>query len=115
MSQSTKKLDLELLKLIMIQIEGEESPDLSKYTKKQILYNQSEILEIGWANGRPLRGDDEIKAVIITSLTFKGHQALEAMRDDTKLNKLKASIQKHGVSFSLSALQIAINQIFGSS
>lgn len=104
------KLDIELLKLLMIQAEGEDSPDTSQYTREQIVYHKNKMLDAGWAEGAPLKGDDVVKAVVITDLTFAGHQALSAMRDDTTWNKIKTAIQKHGGSLTLAILQSAITQ-----
>lgn len=104
------KLDIELLKLLMIQAEGEESPDISAYTKEQILYHKNKMLDAGWAIGQPLHGDDKLLAVAIDDLTFAGHQALEVMRNNTAWSKIKASVQKHGGALTITILKSLISQ-----
>lgn len=104
------KLNVELLKLLMIQAEGEESPDISQYTEEQILYHKDKILEAGWAKGQPLYGDDKLMAVAIDDVTFAGHEALNVMRNDTIWGKVKTAIKMHGGSVSLAVLQSLITQ-----
>lgn len=104
------KLDIELLKLLMIQAEGEESPDISAYTKEQILYHKDKMLDAGWANGERAHGDDKLLDVAIDDLTFAGHQALDVMHNSTAWSKIKASVKKHGGDLTLIILKSLITQ-----
>ena len=108
--EGNMKLDVELLKLLLIQAEGEESPDISPYTKEQILYHKNKMLDAGWAIGQPIHGDDKLLAVAIDDLTFAGHQALDVMRNSTAWNRIKTAIQKQGGTLTLAILKTLITQ-----
>lgn len=82
------KLDLELIDKLLFWVEGDKKIDLAAYEQETLLYHKSKLIEAGLAKGKVLRGDDEIKAVALTELTWDGHQALNNAR---KLRQLRES------------------------
>lgn len=46
------KRDFELIRLLLLELEGEESVDLSSYTPEQVNYHKALIKEAGFAEGK---------------------------------------------------------------
>lgn len=82
------KLDMDLIDKLLFLLEGDKKIDLAPYEQETLLYHKNKLIEAGLAKGKVLRGDDEIKAVALTELTWDGHQALNNAR---KLRPLEES------------------------
>jgi hypothetical protein len=99
------KRDLDLIRLILIELEGEEAVDLSKYTEDQINYHKALLIEARLAKGRPhysSRGgehSDEIPDdVYIERLTWNGHEFLDQARSGTAWERAKKFVLEKGLS-----------------
>ncbi len=108
------KRDFELVRQLLLKLEGEESVDLSSYTQEQLNYHKALIKEAGFAEGiihypSTLRTDVPDRA-ILKRLTWKGHEFLDKAKNDKVWNKAKTIIKEKGVSLSLDALQIALGE-----
>jgi len=97
------KRDLELIKLLLREEEGEEpKPDLSPYTEEQILYHLDLMEEAGLVVGTIGRGGNgEVYTVSIDRLTNLGHDFLDASRSDTVWLKFKQALLKVGGGISM--------------
>jgi hypothetical protein len=106
------KRDFELVRKLLIELEGEDSVDLSPYTKEQVNYHKALIKEAGFAEGTihypSTHQTDVPDLAMLKRLTWEGHEFLDKAKNDTVWNKAKAIIKDKGVSLSLDALKIAL-------
>jgi hypothetical protein len=90
---------MDLIRLLLFQIEGEESPDLAGYTREQILYHKRLLIEAGLAHGRVMeKGGGEPTSVAATRLSWEGHEFLDAARNQSLWNKANEIISRVSVS-----------------
>ena len=95
---------MDLIRLLLFQIEGEQEPDLSDYSNKQIQYHQRLLIEADLVHGiaeEVLGGDFFIN---ITQPTWKGHEFIEAARNDSIWNKVKGRVSKLNTAMTLPIL-----------
>lgn len=102
--------DLDLIRLLLLEIEGEEpKPDLSAYDYSKQVYHLTLIVEAGLAEGHVV--DDSMgnpAEVIVRRLTWKGHEFLDAARNDTIWNKAKGQFKEKAVSISFDMLKVVL-------
>lgn len=109
------KRDFDLIRLLLIQIEGEEKVNLSEYTEDQIKYHKALLIEAGLADGNirySSRKNSEIPdKVYIKRLTWEGHEFLNKARNDSTWEKAKKHVINQSLSLSFDALKIALNYV----
>jgi len=108
------KRDFELVRQLLLELEGEESVDLSSYTQEQVDYHKALIKEAGFAEGiihypRAHQTDVPDRA-ILNRLTWEGHEFLDKAKNDKVWNKAKNIIKDKGASLSIDALKIALGE-----
>lgn len=102
------KRDLDLIRALLTQFEGlpldggviANELALEPWTKDQIVYHCFLMSESGLIHARQvntLRG----KNIIVLSLAAAGHDYLDAVRNDTIWNKVKARLEVEGTAGSL--------------
>lgn len=76
------KRDKKLLELLLREVEGEDPrPDLSPYTQQQQADHLAQLIQMGYAEGRVVLGNEgEVAAARATSLTPAGHDFIERLR-----------------------------------
>jgi len=108
------KRDFELVRKLLLELEGEESVDLSTYTQEQVNYHKALIKEAGFADGvihyPSTHQTDVPDRTMLNRLTWEGHEFLDKAKDDKVWNKAKSIIKDKGVSLSLDALKIALTE-----
>jgi len=106
--------DFELIRLLLLELEGEESIDLSSYSADQMNYHKALIKEAGFAEGNihypSTHRTDVPDRAILKRLTWDGHEFLDKAKNEKVWNKAKALIKERGVSLSLDALKIALTE-----
>jgi len=110
------KRDFELIRKLLLDIEGEKS-DLRSYTEDQILYHKALLLEGGLAEGpKPhysSRRFSEIPdIVIIHKLTWEGHNFIDSIRDEGRWQKAKDWIRETGKILTIETIKEAISTLF---
>ena len=104
--------NFELVRQLLLELEGEESVDLSSYTQEQLNYHKALIKEAGFAEGiihyPSTHQTDVPDRAMLKRLTWEGHEFLDKAKNDKVWNKAKTIIEDKGVSFSLDALKIAL-------
>jgi len=99
----TMKRDMDLIRLLLLNHEGATPCDLSGYTQEQIAYHDCLLIDAGLVRGAIAKGSSgEWKAVHIIGLNWIGHDFLDAARNETIWNQLKAKLKK-------SALELPID------
>ncbi len=99
------KRDMELVRALLLDIEGEDKPDLSKWSEKQQLYHLDILIEAGLVLGYPIKdGKGETATVETIRLTWDGHEFLDAARNEKVWSKAKEKLKTVGGSVSLPVL-----------
>jgi Hypothetical protein (DUF2513) len=108
------KRDFELIRSLLLELEGEESIDLSSYTADQVNYHKALVKEAGFADGiinYPSSHQTDVPDLaILKRLTWEGHEFLDKAKNEKVWNKAKALIKERGISLSLDALKIALTE-----
>lgn len=108
------KRDFELVRLLLLELEGEEPADVSAYTKDQVHYREALITEAGFAEGMihypSSRLPDIPDVAVLHRLTWEGHEFLDKARSDKTWNKAIALVKDKGLSLSLDAIKIALGE-----
>ena len=104
------KLDLDYIKEILTQIENvadgisEQEVKVSETSPAEVkrqAYHYRILLDADLIDGRILDAgsrDGRAEFILYRGLTIHGHQALEAMRNDTIWNKVKSLVKSAGVA-----------------
>ena len=97
---------MEIIRQLLLQVEEDRySQDVPGYEPADVAYNAALILEQGLANGPdPIRMHGHIVRVDLDSLTWAGHDFLDAARDETIWNKAKEKFMKPGLSWTFGVL-----------
>lgn len=95
--------DMDLVRLILFDVEGEEKPDLSNFSKEQLNYHKVLLIDAGLVEGKVGYGT-KISVVKIIRLTWQGHEFLSAARNNSVWNKAKEMIAKANVSSTIPIL-----------
>lgn len=101
------KRDMELVRLILLNIEGTTDVDLASYSDEQINYHQKLLYDRGFINGvaYPVLSRWEI---IDPELTWEGHDFLDDARDDRVWQEAMRQIGKNVGSVSLDVLKAVL-------
>jgi hypothetical protein len=107
------KRDMDLIRLLLLQAEGERpAPDLSAYTEEQQVYHSALIIEAGLVHGEVISGGDgQLRATVILRLTWKGHEFLDAARNDTIWKKAAEKTRKAGVQVTVAVLEELLKKL----
>jgi len=101
------KRDMELIRLELLRVEGEQPvPDFGDYTEEQQVYHMALCIEAGLADGVvQTDGNGYPSGTVAIRLTWKGHEFLDAARNDTIWKKALGHIKKAGVQVTLPVLE----------
>lgn len=103
------KRDLDLIRLILLEVEEGDSFPLDTYTMAQILYHKNLLIEANLVYGKTLYGEDRILAVVIDRLTWEGHEFLDTIRHPAVWQQTKATVNKFGSAPIVVIKEIAIH------
>lgn len=111
------KRDMDLIRWLLLQLEARDSfepvrcvellPDVdsnTQYTPQEVEYNTRLLIEAGLISGEVKLGTRKEKyRVYIERLTWKGHEFIDAARDETRWNQTKRwlSEKSGGLAYSL--------------
>ncbi len=109
------KRDFDLVRLLLLNIEGESEVDLSGYNTKKIDFHKALLIDADFAEGiihkHTMRIDGIPDYVDIKRLTWEGHEFIDKSRDVGVWEKAKNSLFKKGLVLSFFALKSALNEI----
>lgn len=100
------KRDMDLIRLLLLDVEGEGKPDLSAYTEEQKVYHLALLIEADLVEGAVLHDSQGFPAgVHATKLAWEGHEFLDAARNDTIWRKTLEKVKGAGATVSMSILK----------
>ena len=101
------KRNMELIRLSLLEVEREEpAPDLSGYSEDQKVYHMALCIEAGLVDGVIVPdGNGYPAATSAIRLTWKGHEFLDAARNDTIWKKTLGHVKKAGIAATLPVLE----------
>ncbi len=106
------KRDMSLIRLILLDQEAEHEADLSGFSEDQIVYHCALLIEAGLLHGSVLRdGEGKARGAAIISLTWAGHDFLDAARNESAWNKTKQITKEKGVSLSFELFKELLSSI----
>lgn len=109
------KRDFDLIRILLLEREGDTLVDLSPYNQDQINYHKALIIEAGLAEGPVHYPSSHVTdipdAVDLLKLTWEGHEFLDKARSDTTWNRAKSFLHDKGVTLSLEALKIGLTEV----
>jgi hypothetical protein len=107
------KRDMNLIRLVLLDTEGEEpKPDLSAYSEQQLVYHSALLIEAGLVHGAiGPDSDGQPASTMISRLTWHGHEFLDAARNETIWKKAGEQIEKSGVDVTFSLLVEILKQL----
>ena len=104
------KRDLDLIRQILLEVEKKEKPigwidiQVKGYSNEQVAYHVKLLAVEGYMNAKDLSTKTEFDYKPIR-LTLRGHDFLNAARDDTVWNQVKETVGNKIVSTSLEVLK----------
>ena len=106
--------DLDLIRLLLFELEGEESVDLSDYSTEQLNYHKALVVDAGFAEGvinystAKNASPDIPDLALLNRLTYAGHAFLDNARSEKVWNKAKGLVKQNGLALTLEAMKIAL-------
>ncbi len=105
------KRDMDLIRLLLLEVGDVKEVDLSSYTNDQILYHSALLIESKYCRGFVLRGNDgQLHGANIIALKWKGHNLLDAGRDEEIWEKVKEKISIAGGAYTMGILLDMLKQ-----
>ena len=100
------KRDMDLIRLLLLQIEGEPpAPHLSGYTDQQKLYHLALLIEADLVDGRVVHnGQAEVAQAHVIRLTWKGHEFLDAARDQGVWDQAWKKLREQGFQVTIAVM-----------
>ena len=102
------KRDMELIRIILLDTEGETQVDLSPYNEEHLKYHKKLLLDRGFIEGIEISSLVGLSEVIIESLTWAGHDFLDDARDDRVWQEAMQEIGKYVGSASLDVVKAVL-------
>ncbi|CCI26167.1 MULTISPECIES: DUF2513 domain-containing protein [Microcystis] len=106
--------NIDLIRLILLDLEKEIEVDLSSYSGNEVNYHKALLIEAGLLHGNvhyPSTHKTDIPdLVIINRITWEGHEFLDKARSDTVWNKAKSLVKEKGLSLSMDIVKISLGE-----
>jgi hypothetical protein len=102
--------DMDLIRKLLLKLEDHEPVDLSPYTEEQIGYHVALLVESGLAHGQVLSYYPQ-QSGAAHSLTWAGHEFLDAARSQTLWNQAKQRFAQSGVEMTIDTAKAVLAAI----
>src|SRR6266498_192497 len=97
---------MSLIRLLLLRMEGEEEVDLAAYTEEQLIYHSALLVEAGLIDGAiRTNAQGYPNGVASIRLTWKGHEFLDAARNDSIWQKTTGTVRSKGLSLTFDLLK----------
>src|SRR5207245_11663571 len=100
------KRDMNLIRLLLMRLEGEQEVDLDAYSENERIYHSALLIEANLVDG-VIRKDAEgyPSGVASIRLTWKGHDFLDAARNESVWKKATGKVRSKGLSLTFDLLK----------
>lgn len=110
--------DMDLVRKVVLAAEsGPPFPPIEGYTDDAVKYHKMLAIEAGLLAGQSrkdhTRPTEIPTAVLITDVTWAGHDFIQAIREETNWRKVKAYVADSGKQLSIEMVKAAVRQLFG--
>ena len=110
------KRDMELVRKILFALESsQQNAAFEGYDDDTVKYHKALVIEAGLADGSSLKsgtGNREVPAaVMLTRLTWSGHEFLDTVRSDTVWAKTKQTFASKGLDMTLDLVKSVASNI----
>ncbi|HZJ13650.1 MAG TPA: DUF2513 domain-containing protein [Chthoniobacteraceae bacterium] len=106
------RLDPDLIRGLLLRVEGHEEPDLSQWSEEQQTYHLAHLIDGGFVRGSARKGTmGEYRGAVGVDLTWEGHEFLANARNATLWPKAKEQVAKAGGSVSLQVLGQVLSRL----
>jgi len=103
---------MDLIRALLLDTEGEEKPDLSRWTEQQQVYHMGLLIEAGLVHGQIMEDSNgDIASTVTTRVTWDGHEFLDSARDDTVWRKVKEKLSVVGSNVALPILTAMLTDL----
>ena len=105
-----KIIFMDLIRLLLLDIEGEEKADLSNYTEEKVKYHTDLLIKAELVDGKPrtIQSGKTFIESSISGLTWKGHDFLDDARNETVWKRVKKAVAEKGETASLAVIQAVL-------
>ena len=96
------KRDMDVIRLLLLQLEGDEkaAEKLKACDEPLVVYNAALLVDSGLAEGAVACGaDNSPVSVAMNHMAWRGHDFLDAARDETLWKKAKQTVMKPAASY----------------
>lgn len=110
--------NMDLVRKVLLAVEaGKQHDHVDGFSEDEVKYHKKLVIDAGLADGKSLRdstGATEIPlAVQIQSLTWAGHDFVDAIGDESRWGKVKAFLTEAGKQVTIETVKVAVSQLFG--
>ena len=110
------KRDMELVRKILFALESSQrNAAFEGYDENTVKYHEALVIEAGLAEGSTIKsgmGNREVPAaVMLTKLTWAGHEFLDTVRNDTVWAKTKQTFASKGLDMTLDLVKSVASNI----
>lgn len=97
---------MDLIRLLLLEAEGDQKPDLAAYSNEQIVYHKNLLIEAGLVAGAVSKNSVGYPtAAHVIRLTWAGHEFLDSARNEGIWRKAIARLGDIGSTVSVALLQ----------
>ena len=97
---------MNLIRLLLLRMEGGDEVDLAPYTEEQRIYHSALLVEAGLVDGVVRKNAQGYPSGVASiRLTWKGHEFLDAARNDSIWQKTTGTVRSKGLSLTFDLLK----------
>lgn len=106
------RIDQELVRKVLLRVEGEEAVDLTAYTPEQVQYHEAQLVRAGLLEGDvKWVGGSDLPLVLVFDLSWHGHEFLANARNDLFWKKAMRQLATAGGSASIEAISALLAKV----
>jgi len=104
---------MDLIRLLLLDIEGEEKAVLSNYTEEQIKYHTDLLIKAELVDGIPrtIQSGKTIIEAFISGLTWEGHEFLDDARNEAVWKRVKKAVAEKGETASFAVIKALLIKV----
>lgn len=106
------KRDMDLIRLLLLEVESDQELNLTnEFTEPELIYHSALLVESELVHGTVIQNETGVPVgTAIQRLTWKGHELIDAIRDDGVWNQTIKSLKEVGKSWSISLVKFTATE-----